>query len=1053
MTTYTGTFIYETSVVNDSINNYIINNNSSFTISSENITGEGPYTHNVVYSFNDNGTTNDGLAPKDSSIKITQFGSIPLSRGGEQFYNSSNDISFSGSVTASDNVTILSNTSLYKFMYNCKIGNSNYKFIIKMIVSNVINMSYTFYDSTFNQNINGWDVSNVTDMSYMFYNNRSFFNKNLSNWDVSNVTDMSYMFFGSKFNKTINNWDISNVTNMNNMFNSATHFTDILSNWDFSNKSTQNMFTNITSYVGYDIEQYLKEGFTITQLYDLGFSSSLILASHISQNLIYDILENNNELDLIENKVYKNYTLSTGGTKTITSFAINKNNDTMVCGLPFWFYPNSQQKGFVRIFKKINGIWYSKLTINTTHSSIHHYGYDVDISDDGSIIIFSDIGSQTSSVSSSGNTKGSIFTYKLTWNSETETLTGEKVYNTINGGTSDKRGRILRLSGNGTKMIVQSRKSVIIYWLDEINNVWTQKQSILNRINNNGYSVTMSKNGLMIAYGDPSPNKGSGKAYAFKYNSTSDSYVQIGGKMSDNMVYYGGIIRMSDDGNTIIIGTMDGLYDGTGVNIYKLNQTNNSWVRVFREIKGLSNDYGVVIGISDNGEYAGYIADDGRGYDHDIIILKYDNSKNTFNKIQTISNIADKDFGNGTRNIKFSSDNKYVYINSILNNLGVDHNTNNDKSVIHIYRIRELNGINTVNKILKENTSITDIDISDLLNNPNYSNYKLSKGKINTFKNLKNDDFFSSNNSYNGTNKPIINSVLTLDSSVSEIEVTTPSFITNGTKSAGGSRYMYLRINALDSNNNKLTYRNKSKKNGIYLEFSFADLDTSLPYYLLKCDSTTGEMLDPQPDGYPFTLQYNTSTTLWYTTLTSLSDVVVSSSSAPCFCKDVEILCYNPQTQTEYYKKIINIKENEDYVKTFGTPTKYSKVIVLQKKKFNNSNHIIPKKRLFRHKIHKDIILTGIHSMLYNNVSEDLYSKMKRHTKWSHNMMRVGDKIKVLSFMDPNFELYEDIQETFIYMIGVESNNDDASYGLYLKHGLFAETTSIKAFNKVIISK
>ena len=77
----------------------------------------------------------------------------------------------------------------------------------------ITNLDYLFQDATsFNQNINLWDVSTITSMNSTF-KNASNFNQPLDQWDTSNVTNMTSMFEDNTlFNQDISGWDISSVT-------------------------------------------------------------------------------------------------------------------------------------------------------------------------------------------------------------------------------------------------------------------------------------------------------------------------------------------------------------------------------------------------------------------------------------------------------------------------------------------------------------------------------------------------------------------------------------------------------------------------------------------------------------------------------------------------------------------------------------------------------------------------------------------------------------------------------------------------------------------------
>ncbi len=182
-----------------------------------------------VASFYNSSTTN---------LRIINFGKIPLSRRGSQFFGLTN-------LTIQDtrSPVVLSDTSMANMFQNATNFNSD---ISSWNTSNVINMYCMFQNaSSFNSDISRWDTSNVTDMTGMFIYASSF-NSDISRWDTSNVSRMTQMFENAlAFNQNIGDWDVSNVTNINNMrdmFVYALNFNNggVPMNWTISFTGTLN---------------------------------------------------------------------------------------------------------------------------------------------------------------------------------------------------------------------------------------------------------------------------------------------------------------------------------------------------------------------------------------------------------------------------------------------------------------------------------------------------------------------------------------------------------------------------------------------------------------------------------------------------------------------------------------------------------------------------------------------------------------------------------------------------------------------------------------------
>jgi len=111
-------------------------------------------------------------------------------------------------------------------------------------LTNVTNMISMLRSSSFNKDINHWDVSNVTNINFMFYGAGSF-NQPLNNWDVSNVTDMIFVLRGTSFNQDLSNWDVSGLTETRDMFHDTPFTGTGVENWDVSNVTNfSRMFDN-----------------------------------------------------------------------------------------------------------------------------------------------------------------------------------------------------------------------------------------------------------------------------------------------------------------------------------------------------------------------------------------------------------------------------------------------------------------------------------------------------------------------------------------------------------------------------------------------------------------------------------------------------------------------------------------------------------------------------------------------------------------------------------------------------------------------------------------
>ena len=139
-------------------------------------------------------------------------------------------------------------------------------------VSNVKTMNHVFAGAnSFAYGLPSWDVGNVVTCHAMF---SSKYNGDITTWTfTSAIKDLSWMFAGNTtFNQDISGWNVASVTSMANMFNSASAFDQDLTGWNIGNVTNMSTMLNNCgmSQANYDAFLIMCEGQSVQSGLALG---------------------------------------------------------------------------------------------------------------------------------------------------------------------------------------------------------------------------------------------------------------------------------------------------------------------------------------------------------------------------------------------------------------------------------------------------------------------------------------------------------------------------------------------------------------------------------------------------------------------------------------------------------------------------------------------------------------------------------------------------------------------------------------------------------------
>lgn len=154
-------------------------------------------------------------------------------------------------VSGTDAPVFAVGSTIFKMFMGCTSFNSN---LNSWNLTPVRETSYMFYNATsFNGNISAWDMSNVTNTQYMFANAYSF-NQDISGWTFTMLTRMDHMFeAATNFNQDIGSWNVAGVQFINDAFDGAAKFDQNLGDWDISSVGDM---TNILKQSGLSKSNY-----------------------------------------------------------------------------------------------------------------------------------------------------------------------------------------------------------------------------------------------------------------------------------------------------------------------------------------------------------------------------------------------------------------------------------------------------------------------------------------------------------------------------------------------------------------------------------------------------------------------------------------------------------------------------------------------------------------------------------------------------------------------------------------------------------------------------
>jgi hypothetical protein len=285
------------------------------------------------------------------------------------------------------------------------------------------------------------------------------------------------------------------------------------------------------------------------------------------------------------------------------SVSLSSDGTTVAIGAPY-NHGNSDYRGHVRVYKRVNGTWIQLGTNIDGEMDFESSGASVSLSSDGTIVAIGAPGN-----SSNGFNRGQVRVYQLV--SGTWTQLGADINGNANNNQS---GTSVSLSSDGMTVAIGApgnaggsfRGQVRVYQL--MNDTWTQQGTDIYGeadYDRSGRSVSLSSDGTTVAIG-AADNAGGGykRGHVRVYQRVSGTWVQLGADIDGDVDYneHGTSVSLSSNGTIVAIGApFGGGGDRGQVRVYQLGS--GAWTQLGADIVGkeFNDNSGASVSLSSDG--------------------------------------------------------------------------------------------------------------------------------------------------------------------------------------------------------------------------------------------------------------------------------------------------------------------------------------------------------------------------------------------------------------------------------------------------------------------